>query len=104
MEYDNIKEWMIGNRIDCVKYNYSLEKKVQNFSTFDGQIQLSEDGKYLYIYNRKPVENDLYIEERDPEELQRIKMIEKIMDIEEKKCMINDLKFDYHKMRKKVDK
>jgi hypothetical protein len=51
---------------------------------------LSEDGKYLYIFNRKPVENDLYIEERDPEELQRIKMIEKIMDIEEKKCMIND--------------
>ena len=65
---------------------------------------MSEDGKYLYIYNRKPVENDLYIKERDPEELQRIKMIEKIMDIEEKKCMINDLKFDYHKMRKKVDK
>lgn len=90
MEYNNIKEWMYGNRIDCVKYNYSLEKEVQNFSTFDGQIQLSEDGKYLYIFNRKPVENDLYIEERDPEELQRIKMIEKIMDIEEKKYLFND--------------
>lgn len=90
MEYNNIKEWMYGNRIDCVKYNYSLEKEVQNFSTFDGQIQLSEDGRYLYIFNRKPVENDLYIEERDPEELQRIKMIEKIMDIEEKKYLFND--------------
>ena len=68
MEIDQIKQWMVDNRIDCTKYNYSLEKECQNFSTFDGQIQLSEDGKFLYIFNRKPVANDLYTEERNPEE------------------------------------
>ena len=27
MEIDHIKDWMVNNRIDCTKYNYSLEKE-----------------------------------------------------------------------------
>ena len=32
------KEKFINNHIKCVKYNYSLEEKVQNFCTFDAFI------------------------------------------------------------------
>jgi hypothetical protein len=104
MDIERIKEWMTNNRIDCVKYNYSLEEEVQNFSTFDGQIQLSDDAKFLYIFNRKPVANDLYVDERDPEELQRVKMVEKIIDLEEEKHVIINKEFNYHKVKKEIEK
>lgn len=66
-------------------------------------IQLSDDGKYLYIFNRKPVPNDLYVLERDPEELRRIKIIEKIIDIEEEKYSLIGKDFNYHKAKKLVE-
>jgi histidyl-tRNA synthetase len=38
MTFLEAKEYLTLNRIGCAKYNYSLEKEVQNFSTFDGEI------------------------------------------------------------------
>jgi hypothetical protein len=33
---EEICEYLTNNRINCVKYNYSLDEEVQNFSTFEG--------------------------------------------------------------------
>ena len=35
-DISEIGDYLKNNRIECTKYNYSLEAKVQNFSTFDG--------------------------------------------------------------------
>jgi hypothetical protein len=43
------------NRIVCTKYNYSLDESVQNFSSFQGYLQLSQDGKHLSIILKKPI-------------------------------------------------
>lgn len=67
-----------------MKYNYSLEYEVQNFSCFDAFIRLSPDFKTLEIHNMKPVPNDKYILEADPTELEKMRIIEEIIKIEVK--------------------
>jgi hypothetical protein len=54
------------SRVDCVKYNYGLDEEVQNFKTFDSQVQISDDGLTLMLINRKPVANKQYVLEADP--------------------------------------
>ena len=56
----------MNNRIRCFKYNYALEEIVQNFSSFQGFIKLSQDGEYLNIINLKPNEKLKYVLEADP--------------------------------------
>ena len=42
-----------------LKYNYSLDPSVQNFSSYESYIRF-EDGE-LEIYNKKPIENPTYV-------------------------------------------
>ena len=56
----------MNNRIRCFKYNYALEEIVQNFSSFQGFIKLSQDGESLNIINLKPNEKLKYVLEADP--------------------------------------
>ena len=58
-------------RIKCVKYNYSLEDEVQSVGAFDGFLQLSEDGKYLNIYNRKSIRKPQYVYDPDHKAIER---------------------------------
>lgn len=54
--------------INCIKYNYNLDKNVQNFDSQDAHIEVSKDGSFLIIKNIKIAENSDYILEADPEE------------------------------------
>ena len=56
-----------------MKYNYALEDDVQNFTCFEAYIQIQEEGKYLQIVNRKPVENTEYILEADQSIVKAVK-------------------------------
>ena len=80
---DNIKAYLVSNKIECVKYNHSLESEVQNFDSFNATIQLSGDHKRLNIINKKPIPNDLYVLESDPKEVEKHKLINKIYELEE---------------------
>ena len=60
-----IKTYFIKNRIKCFKYNYALEDSVQNFTSFQGYFQLTEDGEEFKITNLKPVEKLQYMLEED---------------------------------------
>ena len=48
-----------------VKYNFTLDESIQNFTTYDGYIQLSSDGQELLITNKKVIEDQEYILEAD---------------------------------------
>ena len=58
---------MKSHRIDCIKYNYSLDKEVQNHKSFDSHLQISEDGETLLIINRRPVVDEVFVLEADPD-------------------------------------
>ena len=47
---------MQQKQIICTKYNYSLDKVVQNFISYEATILLSKDGKKLIITVDKPIE------------------------------------------------
>lgn len=81
---------MQRQRIDAVKYNYSLDQEVQNFTSYDCQIFVSENGENLIIINKKPIEKDLYVLEADPNALKKIKIIAKIIELEELKFRLNE--------------
>lgn len=67
LEQIDIQKWIFkNNKVSIKKYNYAIDDTVQNFSCFDGFLQLSEDEKYLIITNKKPVNNPEYIVEADP--------------------------------------
>lgn len=71
-EIDDIADWMCDNRFDCVKYNYSLEAEVQNFSSFNASIQLSADKRKFLITNQKPMADEIHALEADPEEHKKL--------------------------------
>ena len=48
-----IKVDLIKTPIMCKKYNYSLDRCVQNFKHFEAKITLSSDQKELIILNKK---------------------------------------------------
>lgn len=69
-------------KIECIKYNYSLENEVQNFKTFEATIQLSPDREILYIVNSKPIPDDIHVLESDPFIVQKLQLIHKIENLE----------------------
>ena len=70
---ENAKKRFKTGDVKCTKYNYSLEEIVQNFSTYEGFIQLSEDSKKLIITCKKPIDNQKYVLEADPNTIEEIK-------------------------------
>ena len=63
---DETTEWLVNNRIQCYKYNYSLDEEVQNFCCFDAFIDLQQNEIDINIINRKPLEDNEYVLEADP--------------------------------------
>ena len=57
----------MSRKIKIIKYNSSLDKVVQNFSSFDSYLQISRNKDELVIFNKKPIEFQKYILEADPE-------------------------------------
>ena len=62
---DKVKQRFMHTKIKCVKYNYSLDSEVQSVGAFDGYLQLSKDGKFLNIYNKKNTRRPEYIYDPD---------------------------------------
>jgi hypothetical protein len=89
-EISGSRSYLSSRDIPCVKYNYSLDSEVQNFSCFDSVIRLSEDLKTLNIYNMKPIPNDKYVLEADPCELEKIRLREQIFKIEAKNHEVSE--------------
>ena len=58
--------------ISCIKYNYSLERDVQDFDSQEAQIKISMDGEELEIHNMKIHEQREYVLEADPNEVKRL--------------------------------
>ena len=59
------KERLKNKRVKCHKYNHALDAIVQNFPCFAGYLQLSEDGKYLSLFNKKPIIRPSYVQDPD---------------------------------------
>lgn len=53
-----------------MKFNYSLDNSVQNVGAFDAYIQLSKDGKFLNIYNKKIIRKPHFIYNPDIKEIE----------------------------------
>ena len=66
-QIEDLKKIFKKNKVIIKKYNYAIDDMVQNFSCFDAFLQLSEDEQHLIITNKKPVDNQEYILESDPE-------------------------------------
>ena len=66
-EINRIRKFFQENKVKMIKMNHSFDSDVQRFSQFDGYIQLSKDGKYLEMTNKKPSNNPKYILEADPD-------------------------------------
>lgn len=75
-EYIDIRSYLSKNKIRCFKYNYSLDKQVQNFECYNAFIILSSDYQHLTFINRKPNEKTKYILEGDPELVQQERLKE----------------------------
>ena len=92
------------NKIECIKYNYSLESEVQNFSSFEATIQLSDDRETIYIVNSKPKPDNIHVLEPDPFEVHKIQMIFKIQELEREKLRRNGLNIEQNSLEKRVKK
>ena len=46
-EFEEAEDYIAHYKIKAVKYNYSLEDRVQNFQTYNAEISLSKDRKEL---------------------------------------------------------
>ena len=68
-EFQEIKEYLLSNEINAFKYNTSLDESVQNFCSYEAIIEVTNDGKSLNIYNKKPIDRTEYTLEADPEKL-----------------------------------
>ena len=68
---------MKTNRFAAQKYNYALDKSVQNFSSYACYLQLSQDGKDLLILNKKIIENPKHVLEADPVRVEEYRTEEK---------------------------
>ena len=58
--------------INCIKYNYSLDRNVQDFDSQEALIKISMDGEELEIHNMKIQENLEYVLEADPTQVERL--------------------------------
>lgn len=52
-------------KIDCIKFNYSLDGIVQNISNYEGYIKLSDDNLNLEIFLKKPKEYRVAVAQDD---------------------------------------
>ena len=60
----NITSKLKKHKIPCIKYNYSLDEETQDFTCYEGTIQLSEDGKVVHLTNLKPkIKNQISLED-----------------------------------------
>ena len=73
-EHIDIQHSIHETKIQCFKYNYSLDKEVQNIESYPAFIELSEDFKFFKIVNRKPNEKIKYLLEADPQKIQEAKL------------------------------
>jgi hypothetical protein len=44
------------NKVQCVKYNHSVESSIQLHETFSAYIQISPDHQDLIIMNKRPLD------------------------------------------------
>lgn len=64
---DRIISFFKSNKVTITKLNHSLDSSVQQFTQFDGFIQLDEDNDdELVITLKKPSNKKEYILEADP--------------------------------------
>ena len=56
---------------------------MQNFTSYEATVTLSRDFRKLIITNKKPVENDVYVLEADPLTVEKLRMQEQIIKLEE---------------------
>lgn len=86
-EFIDIQDYLARNRINCFKYNYSLEQGTQNMESYPALIELSKDFQELKFITRRPNDKVKYVLEADPEYLQeqRIKEHKKQLDLKSKK-------------------
>lgn len=69
-EINILTQYIQRNKINCYKYNYSLETSVQNHLNFEATIELSADYDSLIITNLKTGEAK-YALESDPKEIKK---------------------------------
>ena len=58
-ELENFINHLKTQKINCLKYNYSLDDRVQNFPSFQAFLQLSEDENFINIINYKPLDSEI---------------------------------------------
>ena len=85
-----IQEELVNNKIKIIKYNYSLDKKVQNFDNQEAFLQFTPSGEDMIIVNMKISESGI------PASL------EQRMKIDEERRKIESMNF--HEQKKKSPK
>jgi hypothetical protein len=68
-----IRQELIKTKIDIIKYNYAMDKEVQNFDCQDGFLEISENGQDVQIFNLKIVENNQWVLEADPNQVKALR-------------------------------
>ena len=66
-EINRIRKFFMDNKVKIVKFNNSLDSRVQRFTQFDAYMQLEELGQFIKFVNIKPIDDPKYILEADPE-------------------------------------
>ena len=61
-------EYLINNKIKCFKYNYCLEKDVQNQDNYQAYLKLDEKGQELIIVNLKPKIKQQFVKDTEYEQ------------------------------------
>ena len=77
-----IQEELVNNKIKIIKYNYSLDKKVQNFDNQDAFLQFTPSGEDMIISNMKISESGIPAS------------IEQRMKLDEEKRKIESMNFN----------
>ena len=54
LDYYSIINYLKQKEIPCIKYNYSLDKEIQNSDQYFATLTLSRDGKKFIVKNLKP--------------------------------------------------
>ena len=80
-EIDAINAELQSTKIECQKYNYALEREVQNFDCYNATLQVV--GDRIVIINMKPIPNDLYVLEADPRAVEKLRLSHIVFELEE---------------------
>lgn len=71
-----VKTFLRGNKIACVKYNYALDQIVAKNTSFAAFMVISKDLKFIKIFIHKAAEENKYILESDKELLLKARINE----------------------------